>query len=285
MYAWTRSLFLLAALTGTAAAQAPAGEPQPALLAGPSVAETNITTLNSSFVEPENQRQRLAGGVDARILRPFIAELRESNDPALRLTPEQQVEINMIVRDYQTRMTEFEQNAREWRRLRGQEAQPTRRDRPGQVAEPMRDERPMSPEPMMAPDSAARSAELEALRPDPAELQKQFRAVLNEPQRRVLDERIEAALKERSEQRQMEQIRKEVAAQMARQTPARVNLERLPPRIRERIERLPPEERAAALERLRAQSANRDALSRPDPAGEKPAPSMDDVDIPRPGGG
>lgn len=285
----TRSLCLLGILAGSALAQSQGDQPQPALLAGPSVAETNITALNSSFVVTENQRQRLAGGLDARLLRLFIAELRDSDDSELQLTPEQEQEIASVARDYQAKVNAFERtHARELRRLRARGQQPERSGTPTPAPESMNDEPTMMPKPMMTPDTSARIAELEALRPDSAELQKRFRAVLSERQREALDERIEAAIRERIEQRQMEQIRKEVADQMARRAPAQVNLDRLPPRVRQRIEALPPEERAAALERLRQQYTDRGGLRRN--AGEetpniKTAPSMDEVEVPRPGGG
>ncbi|KAA0217293.1 MAG: hypothetical protein DYG94_01335 [Leptolyngbya sp. PLA3] len=283
MRTWTRSLCLLAMLTGTALAQESAS--QPPLLAGPSVAETNITALTSNFVEPQNPRQRLGAGPDARILREFIAEWRESGDPALRLTPDQQQEIGSIARDFQMRMAEFERTyARELRRLRAQEGQTGPRSTPQSTPEPKRDEPAMTPMQERTPDTAARIAELEALRPNPADLEKRVRAVLNEPQRAALDARIEAALKERSEQRQMERIQKEVADQMARQAPTQINLDRLPPRVRQRIEALPPDERAVALEQLRERFADRSGSRWAESTAEKPAPSMDAVNVPRPGG-
>lgn len=284
MRACNRWFALLVTLAGSAAAQSPAEEPQPALLAGPSVAETNITAPNSNFVQPENQRRRLAGAMDAPLLREFLAELRESADPNLHLTPEQQQEIAAITRDHQARMNEFERShARELRLLRGQADQAGPRARPGQPgARQTPDESAAMGE--MNADAFTRLAELEHIRPDPADLHKRMRAVLNEHQREALDQRIEATLRERIEQRQMEQIRKEVADQMARQTPAQINLDRLPPRMRQRIEALTPEERAEALERLRQQFAARGAQRQESPP-EKPAPNMNQVAVPRPGSG
>ncbi|MCL4221274.1 MAG: hypothetical protein KJZ65_07880 [Phycisphaerales bacterium] len=286
MHAWTGLLCLLAALAGAAPAQAPAAESQAALLAGPRVAETNVTAPNSTFVQPENQRQRLGAGVDPRVLRQFIAELRESNDPNLRLTSEQDAEIGEIARDYQARASAFERRGPGVaRRLGGQGDQPADRGQPDRVADPMKDEQPTNPGQVISKPSATLIAGLEGGRPDSTELQKRLRAVLNQAQRQALDQRMEAVAKERLEQRQMEQIRKEVAAQMARQTPTQINLDRLPPRIRQRIESLPPEERAVAVERFLAQFAKREGAGRPSPETEKPAPSMDHVKVPRPGGG
>ncbi|GAB4385242.1 MAG: hypothetical protein Kow0022_10420 [Phycisphaerales bacterium] len=301
-----KATLMLIALAGYALAQQPAQNANELLLAGPRVAESNMTGLTSNFIEDEgNDRARMLARGSAALLRQILPELRAVDDPQLRLTAEQDAAISRLLQDFQARNAAFErQHARELRQLRqlvasrqtdrrtperaSPPAQPTDRDTMVPAQEPMLPEMDARRE-----EAQQRLAELNAERPNPADLEKPIRAVLSERQRTYLDQRIEEIARERFEQRAIEQARKDVAKQFAKQQasrPATDRLtERLPERLRQRIESLPPEQRAAALERLRKmaeqRTPQRDARPARPSKTDKPAPSMDQVQVPRPGGG
>lgn len=286
---------ILVVLAGCAFAQQSDQNTNITLLAGPCVAESNVTGLASTFVESEgNDRVRMMGRADGAVLRQILPEFRTADDPDLRLTAEQDAAIADVIQGFQVKAASFErEHARELRQLR-QQIGDMRSDRPAtDRARPQAEPTPadsMAPEMMVQRNEAqTRLAELNAQRPNPADLEKPIRAILSERQREYLDQRIEALARERFEQRAMEQARKDVANQFAKQQPRQVSVDRLPERLRQRIESLPPEEQAAALERVREmytqRGQQRDAAPRRNPNAEKPAPSMDRVTVPKPGGG
>lgn len=297
---------VLIALAGYALAQQTVQNTNELLLAGPRVAESNMTGLTSSFIEDEgDDRARTLARGNAALLRQILPELRAVDDPQLRLTAGQDTAISRLLQDFQARNAAFErQHARELRQLRQLAANRQTDRRTPERADPRAqptDQDTMTPAPeAMQPEMVARReeaqerlAELNAERPNPADLEKPIRALLSERQRAYLDQRIEEIARERFEQRAIEQARKDAAKQFAKQQPRQPATdrltERLPERLRQRIESLPPEQRAAALERLRKmaeqRTPQRDARPARPSRADKPAPSMDQVQVPKPGGG
>lgn len=254
------------------------------LLAGPEVASSNVTGLASVYVDSESgDRMAMASRLGVVAIRQVIEELRTAEDAELRLAAEQIQQIEALTEDLQTRTRAFErEHGRELRRLRqAREPQVRRMDQQSpqpQAIAPMTDDQAMT-------DTDARLRELEAMRPSPLELEKPIRAQLTERQVRFLDERIDQMAAERYEQRQMESLRRQAADSFAKQRPQSTDLNRLPERLRKRIEALPEEERAGALERVRNMYAQRRA-NEAAPAraiDPHPAPGMDRVKVPDPG--
>lgn len=255
------------------------------LLAGPVVAESNVTGVASVYVESASgERMAMASRLGIVAIRQVVEELRTTEDAELRLTDEQNRQLEALAEDFAARTRAFQrEHGPELRRLRqAGEAQKRRTDRQRPDAEALA---AMTGDPMG--DADARVRELEALRPSPADMEKPIRALLTERQVRFLDERIEQMAAERYEQRQMQSLREQAARQLSKQKPRAIDLDRLPERVRKRIEALPEAERAAALERVRAMYAQRrGSEAAPARSGEAhPPPGMDRVQVPPPGRG
>jgi hypothetical protein len=138
--------------------------------------------------------------------------------------------------------------------------------------------------------------------PKPTDAETRMWHELTDPQQKFLTPRLEAAradvakqFEERAARRQVEQrLKKKEGSADGQGQDGPPALDRLPPRLRERLEQMSPEERQKALERLRnmtpeqrrefIQKRLRDDGS-PDadtPDQPKPAPGMDDVKVPKP---
>lgn len=284
---------LLITLAGSGFAQEPQQDSNTYLLGGPRVAQTNVTGLTSTFTTQNQNDGAMRNRAAAGLFRRVLAELQTSDDPQVRLSAEQQQEIRRLLESFQKRTADFERaHAAELRQLRAQ----IRRERSAKTDRParepaLRDSSPASTgEPMMSDISRAeaRMAELISSKPNPLELEKPVRALLNERQLAYLDERIEALSSQIFEERAMERFRRDAARQLGQAEPGQINLNRLPERLRARIEALAPEEREAALERVRrflAERAETDRISdrRRNRTIRKPPPSLDSVNVPKPG--
>lgn len=303
----------------------PSTEPaEVSLLAGPLVAPTNVTAATSSFSEsePGTTDRMMAGG--ARLFHQAILGLREAPE-AIRPTPTQQAAIAALVREFQQQEQQFQRtHGAEFRRLRTQLQGRTDRnqdpraastdrntasDRPRDRAagrEPAHDEM-MTDESAMDRQTAsqnadsptdaqstarARLADLLAKQPRFDALEKPIRALLNQEQRAWVDERMATKAQEMFEARNLESYRKRAAEQLAKQ-PERVGaqIDRLPDRAKRYLESLPESERPAALEKIRdrlmsARSSGRSTEQRTDRVkGQKAPPSIDKLNIPKPGTG
>ncbi len=123
-----------------------------------------------------------------------------------------------------------------------------------------------------------RLGELRAKGPADDAAIKRIWEVLDNAQRAHMDAHIESYRAEMMRRREMQKLGEKGGAGAA-PADAETGMDRLPERVRQRLESLSPEERERALERLRqrreqARDGGRDA-TRP-----KEAPSMDDVDLP-----
>ncbi len=314
-------------IAGAAAAGGP--EPktadQPAVLQGPRVSATNITGTSSTFsASQETNRSRMMG-MDRGLFREALLSLREAPEE-IRPTPEQEAAISKLMREFQQQERAFQKkHGRELRQLRAQlprtdrrppnaagtdnepqrlgarptdnkrrvDAPPTRKtDRDPRRDQPMAMDEPMSKEDRAERQAAVRNQleKIMAQRPNPADLEKPIRAILTEPQRKWLDEQISIKAKERFEKRSMERYRREAQRQFDKQDERTEKMmDRLPPRVREYLESLAPEDRPAALQELRERRERKNRATDSDrpqrKRGTRKPPSIDDVDVPKPSGG
>lgn len=273
------------------------GGPQPEppenapLLSGPTVADTNVTGLASTFSTASQNEPGRMMGADPALFRRALFAMRQA--PAeLRPTTEQEAEIAKLLRA-------FHRSERAFRAKFGPELQRLRVALPGDHArnstpplgDPMMIDEPAEPaDPAAQGDLALRAREIMAQRPNPAQLEKPVRALLTEPQRTWLDDKIAQLAKERFEQNAMERYRREAGDRLdAMDDRLKQALANLPPRIRKRIEALPPEQQAETPQRLRdrrdGQGTRPSPHGPPLPGADHLPPTVDEIDIPHPADG
>ncbi|MEZ6242466.1 MAG: hypothetical protein R3B57_05425 [Phycisphaerales bacterium] len=170
----------------------------------------------------------------------------------------------------------------------GQGQKPGAGEKPGQGAKPGADRpgagpgAPGATEGDKATQEAARRklAELRAKGPSDDVAIKKIWSVLNEAQHARIEQDIEALRAEMMRRREMEKLGERDAGNGANGGAGAKpgELDRLPPGVRERLEKMTPEERERALERLR----RRREAGREGEGGARPKapPSIDDVDLP-----
>ncbi len=294
------SMCSLMALAGTATAQEKKDAPP---LKGPAVTQDRIPGVEQGFV-PGRQRGALGGdrGVPQRVFMEAIAELRGDAAPeGLALTAEQQKAIAGLNDEFQRSTREFATKMRKemgpdaervMRRPQG-DRRPDQKDPSDEMAGP--DRRP-------SPEMMEKMQELRKNAPNPTDWQTKIYTHLTEPQKQFVLGRIEEHEKQIEAKRAEEYVQKRLKAAGADGKPADarpavagapggpdMQRERMR-RILERIAQLPPEERERLLSRLEEALKERTgdrATDRPQgdrPAGRKPAPKIDDVEVPKPGG-
>lgn len=115
--------------------------------------------------------------------------------------------------------------------------------------------------------------------------EKRMLLVLTDAQRQALRKYMVQMRKEETQRRMDEAVpeRREQRERGAQQRDGKERLiDRIPPRMRQRLENLPPEERQRVIERLRERIESGEFDQRMEP---KPRPAMDEVDVPPPGDG
>lgn len=266
-------------------------------LQGPRVRDGGVPGDRNTFSSKTGQagRRQNEWQVPHRVFLRAIDSLRSPDlAPELRLSVEQGEKLNALEREFRTSVQSyFEEHRAEFESLRGHmppeakrrfeelrraygPAAPDSTPRRGVQEEP-RPRRPMPPAPETMNDAPqSREQVREAMRrlydgaPKIADLHTKVWATLSEAQ--------QAAAKA-----ELEKIRKETAARRTQGAAGGENMKgddgipsQLPPRLRERLQQMSPEDREIALERLRQrQSATKKDVPRN-------PPGMDDVDVPAP---
>jgi hypothetical protein len=213
-----------------------------------------------------------------RLLRTLADMPAESAaDPTLALTDAQEAELTRTANEHRDAVRRYrEANAAAFRELRAA-AGTARND--AELTQAQRDAR-------------AKLRELTAAGPADADVLARFYALLTEPQRAWLDAEVQKIIDQRARDRGMQRYQDELNA--PRPDPATffnddgtVNLDALPPQLRQRIERLPEDQRAARLratlqrlERLRPGNEG-DRRSKPVTT-DKPAPDPASIPAPAP---
>lgn len=262
---------LIAALAASAGAQATAP------LAGPTVDADRPARLEQGLTDemPGPARGRT---LPIRDIQRLLRSLDEQPaDPGLALTAAQKDELARLAQEHRDSVRRYrEANAEAFRSLR---AKAGTQSNDAELTNEQRDARD-------------KLRELSAAGPADADLLARLYAILTEPQRAWLDAEVQKILDERARERGMQRYRDELNAPRP-DTAAyfnedgTVNLEALPPQLRQRIERLPEDQRAPRLratlqrlERLRPGNAGENRV-RPVP-NDKPAPDPASIQAPEP---
>jgi hypothetical protein len=273
---------------GQAIAQDQAAPP----LGGPAVKERKIPGVQSSFgggAKPGKDGR----GIPPEVLQKAIGTLDQEQTPAdARLTDAQRDRIKELSDEFKDAVeayrTEHRSEVEEVRRVLGRRGD--RRERP--KAKGPEGDQGMAPEPV-SPEQAdriaaarAKLADLRANAPNPQDLQTRIWNELTESQRAIVQSELGKWMTEREQDKAREFVRQ----RLSKNGPGRgfPGDDQLPPKLRERLARLSPEERERALqrlrERLREEGARRRGSSQP-PEPPPAPPPMDEVPVPPPGDG
>lgn len=263
---------VLAIASTTAVAQPPAPTDADALRGprvhddAPTGAHFDDASRPGRALEPMNNEARRT----AAFLRSIRRLKAPDTDPALHLNPTQEREIRAVLQKHQKAMREFRTaHEQDFRVLREQSPRAQgRRDR-ADTGEAAPAQPPMDPQALRDRMIALREAA-----PDATPAKEAVWAVLTEPQRQFVQAHVEAMEAEAAARQERAADRE--PAQGADAPPPQPPNGEARARLRERLESLPPEERRRALERLRQMRRDRGAPT------DRPAPSMDDVNVPPP---
>lgn len=284
----TRRLLVLASIlacSGVARAEPPA-EP---LLAGPSANETTIPGEVRTFTGAARGRYA-EQAIPHRVFLRAVGSLRaETAAEEVRLSAEQAEKIRAVEEEYRASMQAFlETNRDEIRAIRarlglrpelgrGEDAIRRGFEEMRRVAAQPRAQRPAGE--MMDDDGMAIDAVRESMRvlaekaPRQQDAHAKVWALLTEPQRAAATRELERA---RAEQRESE-----MGGMMGRPIDV-LNDPRVPEEMKQRISSMSPEDRERALARLRERlGASEPPRRAADPG--KPPPTVDSVDVPKPG--
>jgi len=307
----------------TPAAQQATQTDEHALLAGPSVAASNVTATTSSFSSEntnEASRMSMAG---ARLFREALLALRTAPE-AVRPTKEQEVAIARLIQTFQQQERAFQRShGSELRQLRARMNRTTDKTRvtqettSDQVAsttsrranarrsaesdrldrdDAMTDQPSSRTQPTGSQADTMRAtmanprervAELMAERPSMASIEKPIRALLTTEQSQWINDFLVTKSKEQFEARAFERYRKEAAQQLARQQTRSFDdmIKRLPERMQTYLKSLPEDEREAAIERLRQRRQTDRRTDLAPPQRTKTPPSVEDLNLPTPDSG
>jgi DNA-binding MarR family transcriptional regulator len=269
----------IALFAGAALAQQPVPPASDApVLKGPQVQDGGIPGMRRPFGDGQggDPKQRLADRpVPQREFMRALDSLHDENTPEnLRLTDEQQEKIRAVNEDFQKAVLDFRQQHRaEIAELRKSAPNSPNSPAPGAAPGPadpdkMTDadapQRPPQPPPEGTP-ARQKFEELRALAPNPKDYQARIFAVLTEAQRPIVEKNLQhirqelgdAAYANRAKQEVHRQLQKGRAQLDAIANGGPVDLSKLPPRLRERLEAMTPEEREEAIKKFRERYANR----------------------------
>lgn len=306
------ALFALAGL-----AQAQNSDQQPAApLGGPRVTENKIPGVQQTFGDAgkDPNRRKDGRGVPPEVVRKALAALDRDDTPAdARLTDAQRSKIKSLMAEFESSVAAYKSAHKaefdEARRALGDDGAALKRGKTGQGKAQSKDknkgDRPPAEAgkpPASAADSkdpAAARQKLEDLRrgaPNPIDLQTKVWNVLTEAQHAIVQAEAESLMKAREEVMAREFVHKRLnkkGGPADSQAPAlkadgTIDLDKLPPKVRDRLAAMTPAERDAALAKLRERIENGETpgqqpkKQRPKAGADKPPPPMDEVPVPSP---
>lgn len=275
--------------------------PSDSVLRGPAVKDNAVPGEKGSF--SKGAKGKKGREMDAPLPpRMFLGALNvlrgDQVAEKVRLTPEQDEKIRSIQKEFGATVEAYmSQHGAEVRELMPQLAPEARREaarrmrgalhgtgieKPGKPAKggPDQGGDPMSTDaptgtPQQQEAAKARLKELFENAPSPKDAQAKVWNVLTDSQRPL----VEAELKRLREQPgKGENPQRPGAAKEGAQKPAEVDLSQLPEPLRQRLESLPPEKREEAIRRFQERRKGGNG----GPGQDKPAPNMDDVNVPNP---
>ncbi len=127
-------------------------------------------------------------------------------------------------------------------------------------------------------EARARLKELFAEAPKLEQARAKMWGVLSEPQRKLVEAEL-VKVREDMSAKAVDQNKKKKAEAGGADKPVNIDDPRIPEKARERLKNLPPEQREEALKRLKERQKNEQGKR---PAGRKPPPPIDEVDVPKP---
>lgn len=315
---------VLTMIAGASWAQTDQSAPQPTPpLSGPKVTEKKIPGVHESFGDAGKSP---AGRKDARSIPPEVIKRalgaldRDDTPAAARLTDDQRTRIDALVADFKASVESYKQahkaEMEQARRVLGRDgAEPGRPKAKGesgphpkppapptpasgdQLAKPGDD--PMQPHDGDSKEVAAARATLADLRnnaPNSLDLQTRVWNVLTDQQHAIVQAEVEKFIKSREEVQAREYVHKRLNKKggpgdskgPALKADGSVDLDTLPPKMKERLDAMTPAEREKALDKLRERIKNGEPLDgkakkqAPAKGADKPAPPMTDVPVPAP---
>lgn len=266
-------------------------------LSGPAVEDRNTPGAANTFGETmTGERSKQGARVPPRVYFGLLREMGEDGAPEeVRPTEEQRGEIRAIVEEFQAAARAFrDEHKEELERLRDAAGEPRRpgggapgRGRGaerGADAPPPPEDAPGGP-PANEAQRAARERlrELMAQGPKPDEYYARIWALLSEPQQEYVRAGLEAHQAERMREREGPIAKEQVRKQFEQADPRLKELQGLSrEEIRAKLQSLPADERERLMQQWRGRRGGKgEGKSRPQ-VEEKPAPEMDDVDVPSP---
>jgi hypothetical protein len=298
-------------------------QPPAAPLSGPKVKESKIPGVHETFGDKGNDptRRKDARSVPPEVIKRALQALDRDDTPAdARLTTDQSARIKSLVADFQASIDAYKRAHKaemdEVRAVLGRDGaepgRPKAKREGGPHPQPPspppppaggdnanRPDDPMQPHEGDTEQVAAARAKLAELRknaPNSLDLQTQVWNVLTEPQHAIVQAEVEKFIKAREEDKARDFVRKRLDKKGGpgdRQAPGlkadgTIDLDKLPPKMKERLEKMTPAEREKALAKLRERikkGENPDGRGKKPASGQgadKPPPRMDEVPVPPP---
>jgi hypothetical protein len=265
---------------------------QEAPLAGPKVTESKIPGVNEKFGQSgkDSNRAGAAAGIPPEVIRRALRALDRDDTPAdARLSSDQRAQFEALVAEHKASVEAYRRKhqaeVRELQHTLGSKDKPDRANAARPPAPP-RDE-PMTDSAEMSPETEAARDRIERIRagaPSGLDLQTKVWNSLTEPQRAVVKAEVDRWITEREEGKAREYVRRRMQKSGGPGQTDAFDPDKLPPRVKERLANLSPEEREKAIARLR-ERAKKEGPKRDKraPDGEpRPAPPMDQVPVPAP---
>lgn len=242
----------------------PVAAQAPDLLKGPDVAEPTLPGVERSFGgEMEIVQGIGARRIPMRVFQKAVRSLNTHENADRHLTKEQRAGIADIERGFRNEVMAYFRDSGTTPR---EAAQTMRKLREAQQSATPADEKTMN---------ELRTLQQEA--PSPIDAQERILALLTDAQRKhvlaSLEERTKPETQAEPDPKQMQEAISTIERMIRT---GEVDLSMLPPRIAERLERVPERRRARALERIL------ERLKGEQPTAPKPLPSMDQLEMPAP---
>lgn len=282
-----------------------------AVLKGPEVRDNSLPGSRGKFsggTAGPKEKKKMDQGVPPQVLLRAVAVLKSDSVPeADRLTSDQESKIRSVQEDFRTKQKAFfEEHRDEIMKLRselspenqrkvderlraipgfgreGPAGRPERRSPKGKPEAKNGDEMQQGKEASGSEQTAAlaKLKELAEKAPDPKDAQTRAWAVLSDSQKVLVEKELQRL---RKEGRPGEAGAEGRLPEGLIGADGKVDMSKLPPRLRERFEKMTPEEREKAIQRLKERGVEHGKGKGKDAEdGEKEAPSMDDVKVPAP---
>ncbi|MBY0111252.1 MAG: hypothetical protein K2Y21_00415 [Phycisphaerales bacterium] len=288
------SIAALVVVSGTAAALAepPADKNNDPALRGPAVRDGGVPGMKRHFGEGGDMKERMGGRLPPQaFVRALEAVRGENVDASVRLTPEQDQKIRGIMDNFRDSMQKFhEEHKAEFEALRPQRGEGPRGEGPrgkggprgphapqGDGAPEAQRNAPAENKPEAGapkPDAARRQKfeELMAQAPKPEDAQAAVFNVLTDAQKPLVQARLEEIKKDMAERRlegpAREFVHRKLADGKRKVAPPgkeegrgearrEFNPDNLPPKLKEKLDSMTPEEKADAIKQFRERMAER----------------------------